>query len=416
MTNTYNNVNDVGTVLSKMAAGYLEDSMQFCKSIDKEPDSSFGEVNGYKVGDTININIPAIPTTQSDNLDITSLASEFQESTKSLALDKTETIRIDASSLDLRTDIGEAELLGKGERVLKPAMIQMASQIESRVIELATDAIWNTVGTPGSTVFDTSTMLLAKDELARNLAPMGDRKALLDTTAMSSAVNARKGLFQSSEEIAKQYKQGYMGTADGFDFLENQLVATHTNGNDTSFEVRTTVSTEGQATLVVEGLTTTTGTVTKGTTFTIDTVFAVHPQTKATTNQLQKFVVTADATADGSGYATLSISPAIYTSASGGLQNVSAFPADGDTCNVLTGSASTGYVNSLAYHPSAFRFLSTKLFQPRNAEYAGTASENGITVNMVSDFDVNTRKEILRFDVLFAFAAIRPEWASRIVA
>lgn len=416
MTNTYNNIKDVGTVISKMAAGYLEDNLQFVKSIDKEPESSFGKVDGYNVGDTININVPAIPATQSDNLDITSLSSEFQEGVKPLALNKTESIRIDASSLDLRNDIGEAELLGKGERVLKPAMIKMASTIESRVLELASDAVYNTVGTAGSTTFDTATMLLAKDDLARNLCPMGERKALLDTTAMSSAVNARKGLFQSSEEIAKQYKQGYMGTVDGFDFMENQLLPTHTNGTDVTFEVRTTVSTEGATSLVVEGLTATTGTVTKGTTFTIDTVFMVHPQTKATTSTLQKFVVTADATADGSGFATLSISPAIYTSASGGLQNVSAFPADGDTCNVLTGLASTGYVQNLTFHPNAFRFVSTKLFQPRNAEYAGVATENGITVNMVSDFDVQTRKEILRFDVLFAFAAIRPEWACRITS
>ena len=105
-----------------------------------------------------------------------------------------------------------------------------------------------------------------------------------------------------------------IGRADGFDWYESELVPQHTNGNDVSFEVRTTVSTEGQATLVVEGLTTTTGTVTKGTVFTIDTVNAVHPITKADTGRLQEFVVTADATADGSGYATLSISPAFYTS------------------------------------------------------------------------------------------------------
>ena len=414
MTNTFNNIKDVGTVIAKMAAGYLEDNLQFVKSIDKEPEESFSKLNGYNYGETVNINIPAIPATQSDNLDITSLASEFQETKEALALDKTETIRIDATSLDLRNDISPENLLGKGERVLKPAMIKLGSIIESRVLELASDSIYNIAGTPGSTVFDTATMLTAKDQLAYGLCPMGERKALLDTTAMSSAVNARKGFSQSSEELSKQYKEGYVGNADGFAYMENQLLNTHTNGTDVTFEVRTTVSVEGQATLVVEGLTTTTGTVTKGTAFTIDTVFAVHPQTKATTSQLQKFVVTADATADGSGFATLSISPAIYTSASGGLQNVNAFPADGDTCNVLTGANSTGYVQNLVYHPSAFRFLSTKLFQPKNAEFSGTATENGVTVNMVSDFDINTRKEILRFDVLFAFATIRPQWGCRV--
>lgn len=417
MADVFNNVKDVGTVLSKMAAGYFMDNIQFIKTVDKEPDSSFGSVNGYKVGDTINVNIPAVFTPTSGNLDITSTIQDVVEGTKSLALTSTQTIGVDADSLELRNDISEEELLAKGERILKPAMSALASAVEQDCIATASDAVYNITGTPGSTVFDTATMLGAKDQIARYLAPTGDRKALLNSVAMSSAVNARKGLFQSSEDIAKQYRQGYVGTADGFDYMENELLNTHTNGNDTSFEVRTTVSTEGQSTLVVEGLTTTTGTVTKGTVFTIDTVFAVHPITKATTSELQKFVVTADATADGSGYATLSVSPSFYTSgADNGLQNISAFPADGDTCNVLTGSASTGYVQNLVYAPSAFRFLSSKLYQPKNVEMSGVATEDGITVNMVSDFDVLTRKEILRFDVLYGFAAVRPEWACRVTS
>jgi hypothetical protein len=413
MANVFNNVNDVGTVISKMAAGYLQDNLQFCKTVDKEPESSFGSVNGYKVGDTININIPArfIPVT---SLDITSAIEDVTETKQSLALDTTATVSVEADSLEMRTDISESELLAKGERILKPAMIALASKVEQTIIEAASDAVYNTVGTAGSTVFNTETMLLAKDKLARDLTPTGERKALLNSAAMSSAVNARKGLFQSSEDIAKQYKQGYMGTADGFDFLENEMLNTHTNGNDVSFEVRTTVSAEGQATLVVEGLTTTTGTVKKGTTFTIDTVNKVHPQTKADLGVLQDFVVTADVTADGSGYATLAISPALYTTTS--QQNISAFPADGDTCNVLTGSASTGYTQNLVYHPSAFRFISTSLYQPKNVEMSGTATEDGITVNMVSDFDVLKRREILRFDVLYGFSAIRPEWACRVTS
>jgi len=413
MANIFNNVNDLGTVISKMAAGYLQDNLQFCKTVDKEPDSSFGSVNGYKVGDTINVNIPTrfVPVT---SLDITSAIEDMTETSKPLALDTTATVSVEADSLEMRNDISDSELLAKGERILKPAMIALASKVESVILGTAADAVYNTVGTAGSTVFDTATMLLAKDKLARDLTPMGERKALLNSAAMSSAVNSRKGLFQSSEEIAKQYKQGYMGTADGFDFLENEMLATHINGNDVSFEVRTTVSAEGQATLAVEGLTTTTGTVTKGTTFTIATVNKVHPQTKADLGVLQDFVVTADATADGSGYATLSISPALYTTTS--QQNISAFPVDGDTCTVLTGSASTGYTQNLVYHPSAFRFISTSLYQPKNTEMSGTATEDGITINMVSDFDVLKRREILRFDVLYGFSAIRPEWACRVTS
>lgn len=415
MSNNYNNVKDVGAIIAKMAAGYLEDNLQFVKSIDKEPDSSFGSVNGYKSGATIDINIPAICTTQSDNYDVTSLASEFQETVVPITLDKTETVLVDASSLDLRNELEEEAILAKNSRIVKSAMLTLASKVESRVLELASDAVYNTVGTVGSTIFDTATMLLAKDELNYNLCPMGDRKALLGTAAMSSAVNARKGLSHSSEELRKQYRDGYMFTADGFDFLESQLLNRHTNGNDVAFEVRTTVSTQGSTSLVVEGLTTTTGTVKKGTTFTVAGCYKVHPQTKQTTDQLQKFVVTADVTADGSGYATLTVSPAMYTSAGGGLQNIATFPTDGDAITVLTGGASVSSLQNLVYHPSAFRFLSTKLFQPKSAEYSGVDSSNGVTVNVISFFDGKTRKEFLRFDVLFAFAAPRPEWSARIV-
>lgn len=414
--NDFSTVKGRATIISKMATGLLRDNLQFIKSVDKEPESSFGNYNGYKSGDTININNYSVFPTQSDSLDITSTDSEARETVTALALNKTETIPVLASSLDFSTNISREDFIVNSARVIEPAMVSLASKVESRVLALAADATYNTVGTAGSTVFNTATTLLAKDALSQELAPMGDRKILLNSTSMSSAINARTAYFNPNSEISKQYKTGYMGTADGFDWMENELLPTHTNGNDVSFEVSTTVSVEGSTSLVVEGLTTTTGTVTKGTTFTIATVNAVHPQTKEDTGRLQKFVVTADATANGSGVATLSISPAIYTSASAGLQNVTAFPADGDACTVLTGAASTGYIQNLAYHPSAFRFISAKMYQPKSAEMVGVSTQDGITVNMVSDYDNNTRSETIRFDVLFGFAAVRPQWSVRLTA
>lgn len=414
MANTLNNITDVGTAISKIAVATLKDNLQFCKTIAKESESSFtANINGYKPGDTINVSKPARFISTSSNLDITSNISNITEEKVSMQLNNTETLGVELTSLEIKTDM---DLQQAAQRVIIPAVESIAQKLESNVLDTVSDAIYQTVGTAGSTVFGTSTMLSAKDALNASLCPMGDRYTLLNSVAMSSAVNARKGLFQSSEDIAKQYKQGYVGMADGFNFMENQLLPTHTNGNDVSFEVRTTVSTEGATSLVVEGLTTTTGTVTKGTTFTIATVNSVHPITKADTGNLQEFVVTADVTADGSGYATLSISPAIYTSASAGLQNVTAFPADGDAITVLTGSASTGYTQNLAFHPKAFRFVTVPMHNPRNTEMASVYTEDGLTINVVRDFDVLTRKEIMRFDVLYAIQTVRPEWAVRITA
>jgi hypothetical protein len=246
-----------------------------------------------------------------------------------------------------------------------------------------------------------------------NLAPRSDRTFLLNSQSGALAVDARKGLFQSATEIGKQYVEGMVGRADGFDWYENELINVHTNGNDVAFEVRTTVSTQGQATLVVEGLTTTTGTVKKGTVFTVAGVYAVHPITKQTYSTLQQFVVTADATADGSGYATLSISPAMYTT--GTLKNIASFPQDGDAITP-SGSASTAYAQNLQFHKNAFKMVSVPLIMPTKAEVAAQETVDGITVAVIRDFDVKTRTMITRLDFLGGLSAVRPEWACRVTA
>jgi hypothetical protein len=206
--------------------------------------------------------------------------------------------------------------------------------------------------------------------------------------------------------------------ADGFTFLRNNLLPTITNGNDvTGVAVESSVlaPATGATSLGVDGLTTTTGTVKKGQVFTIASVYAVHPITKDTLPDLQQFVVTADATADGSGQATLSISPTIYSSASGALQNVSALPAD-EAAITFIGSASTGYGQNLAFHKSAFRFVSLPLIQPDGVDFVGQETVDGITVRIVRAYDIKTDKMILRADVLWGLANVRPEWACRLTA
>lgn len=412
-TNTLNNIKDGPGVFARGMAETLRDNMKFCSFVDKADPSDFDGKNGFKSGDTIYTSIPARYVPTQDNLDITSTISDTVEEKAALTLNKTETIGMEFDSLELATDTDIANAL---QRYGIPAAESIAQNIESRCFDIAMDATYNIVGTAGSNQFTVADILASRTKLNQSLCRSGDRALFMNSSSGADAVDARKGLFQSSTEIAKQYKEGMIGRADGFDWYESELVPQHTNGNDVSFEVRTTVSTEGQATLVVEGLTTTTGTVTKGTVFTIDTVNAVHPITKADTGRLQEFVVTADATADGSGYATLSISPAFYTSASGGLQNITAFPADGDTCNVKTGSASTTYTNNLACHKSAFKMVTVPLVQPKGVDLVASQTVDGITVNLVRDFNILTRKMITRVDVLYGFDKVRPEWSCRITA
>jgi len=290
----------------------------------------------------------------------------------------------------------------------------LAHDFESKVLLQATQGTFNSVGTAGVNTFDVDTILGARQKMTEALCPVdNDRFFMFTSRAGRSAVNARKGLFQSSAEIASQYKNGYVGQADGFNWLESQMLRSHTNGNDVVFEVRTTVATQGQSTLVVEALTTTTGTVTKGTVFTIANVFAVNPQTKVAYPELQQFVVTADATADGSGFATLSVSPAFYTT--GSLKNIDAFPVDGAAITPV-GAASTAYTQNLAFHKNAFRLATVPLIMPKNAEFAEQQTYKGITMSVVYDWDQLKRSMVLRMDILGGLCLERPEWACRVTS
>lgn len=410
MSNTLNNVKDVGGVIAKMAAKMLADKVQFVKAIDKE-DGFEGTVNGYSKGQTIYVNKPArfiVGTTA----DLTSGLQDVTEEKVAISLSTQSNVGVSLTSNEIATKMA---LSSWAKRILDPAMSSIAQSIESTALTTAKNAVFNQVGTAGSTTFDTDLMLSAREKLMKNLAPQdGKLKVLLDSTAMRSAVNARKGLFQSSSEVAAQYKEGYMGVSDGFHYLENNMLPVHTRGTQTGTFTVTTTSTTGDSTIALTG--TSGGTLKAGDVFTVANVYAVHPITKATLNYLQQFVVTADNTAVSTAYSGVAISPSIYYSSPAiNVTNLNRLPTSGDVVTIV-GTASTGYTQNLAFHPSAFRFASVPLMLPKKAELAAQETVEGITVRAWQDTAILTDKMILRLDVLWGIAAVRPEWAVRLTA
>jgi hypothetical protein len=411
MVNTLNTVKDGPGIFAQGMAETLRDNMHFCAFVDKADESDFGGKNGFKSGDTIYTSIPARYVPQQDNLDITSAISDTVEEKAALVLNKTESIGMQFDSLELATDTDVANAL---TRYGIPAAESIAQNIESRCFDIAMDATYNFVGTAGSNQFTVADILAARTKLQQSLCRPGNRSLFMNSSSGADAVDARKALFQSSTEIDKQYKEGMVGRADGFDWYESELVPAHTNGTDTAPGAVDSIGVEAAATLAVKSLANG-ATVTKGTVFTVAGVNKVHPITKADTGVLQQFVVTANATADGTGDATLAISPSLYAG-SAGLQNITALPAVDAVVTFATGSASTTYTNNLACHKSAFKMVTVPLVQPKGVDLVATRTVDGITVNIVRDFDIRTREMITRVDVLYAFDPVRPEWACRITA
>lgn len=408
MSNTIQTVKAAAGLLAKAAVVELVDNLQFTKSITKADAADYKGKNGYSAGDTIYIAKPArfIPIT---SFDITSSINDFVEEKVPLVLDTPVTVSVSLDSQELASTIDLSQVYN---RAIKPAVHSIAQTVESTFLTTSVNATYNLVGTAGSTTFDTNTMMSAAARMSQFLAPMSERFALLDPVASQSAVVARKGQFQAATEIAKQYKDGVMGMADSFAYLQNNLLPTHTRGTQTGSLTVATTSVNGATTIALTG--TSGGTLTKGDVFTVANVFAVHPITKVTQNFLQQFVVTADNTASGTAYTGVAISPTIYDATTGkALQNVNRFPTSADVVTIV-GSLSTGYTQNLAFHKDAFRMVSVPLVMPQAVEFAEQETYKGITVAIVRAFDVLKRRMITRVDFLGGITATRPEWACRI--
>lgn len=416
MTNSITTIKSNAKKLVKMAAADLADQVHFFKAARKISPSEYkADASGHNPGDKISVRIPAQAEVIEDNFDITSAIKDVKERNVDLTLDKSATANLALTSNELAHDVDLGALY---ERFLKGYVSDMAASIEARFIKEATQNTPNWVGSAGSTIVDPDTVMDGRDIIGKYLCPKdNNRMFLMDGTAMRSAVNANKNLFVFGKG---EYGQGYIGDALGFKWVENELLYRHTNGNDvTGVAVEATVVAiaTGMSTLGVDGLTADTGTITKGTKFTIAGVYAVHPQTKVAYPFLKQFTHVGDTvTANSSGQATLTLDEPIYSSASGSLQNVSALPVDETGTLTFLGSASTTYTQSLMFHKEAFRVCSVPLALPTNAEFAEQVTESGMTIALVRDFDVLKRRWITRLDFLGGIVPVRPRWSCVVTA
>lgn len=404
MANVLNTIKDGPGVFAKGIAETLRDNLVLGSFVSKADVSDFDGKNGFKSGDTIYTSIPPRYVPQQDNLDITSTIQDSVEEKKPLVLNKTETVGMKFDSLELATDVDVAKAL---ERYGMPAAESIAQNMEARCFSIIKNSVYNSVGTAGSNAFTVSDILAARTKLNQNLCRPNDRGLFMDSASGALAVDARKGLFNAQASIGDNYTNGMIAKkTDGFDWYETELIASHTNGSDVTGVETDGTTAEGATSLTVTGLS---AAPTQGTVFTLNGVFMVHPITKETTNVLQQFVVGAGATTTN-----IPVTPALYA-ASGGLQNISALPAN-DTALTFVGAASTGYKQNIAMHKSAFKMAMAPLYAPKGVDLVATQTVDGITVNLVRDFDIKTREVITRLDVLYAFDPVRPEWAVRLTA
>ena len=387
------------TQVTRKALMILHQKLNFVGSINRGYDESFAK-DGAKIGDTLKIRLPNQYTVRSGS---TLSAQDTTESTVNLQVATQKGVDVNFSSNELTLSLDDF-----ADRVLEPAMSALAATIEADAMNMVND-VYNQVNNVGAAV-TFNKVLNARKILVDNLAPLGDRTCNLNTQDNVDLVDALKGLFQDSNNIAKQYREGYMGRTAGFDFMENTLWPSHTVGTKAGTPLVNGASQSG-ASLVTDGWTASTAGLKKGDIFTVAGVFRVHPETKLSTGILQQFVATADGTADGSGNMTVAISPTIVTS--GAMQNVSGSPAD-NAALTIAGNASAAHGMSLTYHKNAFAFATADLVLPRGVDFAAREVLDGISMRIVRQYDIVNDKFPCRVDVLYGYKTVRAQLACRL--
>ena len=393
-------------MITRKSLEILENNLVLTRNVNRAYDDSFA-VEGAKIGSTLRIRLPdralvtdgAALQVQDDNEQYTTLAVSSQKH-----------IGVNFTSAELTMQLDDF-----AERVLKPRVSQLASTIDADVAN-AYKGIYASVGTPGTTPSTSLVLLQAQQKLNEYATPMNERYATVNPAANAGLVEGMKGFFNPTNTISRQFATGMMGTGVlGYDEVNmSQSILNHTTGTRSTADtilVNGAVSTQGQATISIDGGTGS-ATVVVGDVFTIANVYAVNPQTRQSTGSLQQFVVTAANTASGGAWTSIAVQPPMYT-ATNALATIDAFPADNAAVTFI-GAASTGYAQNLVYNKNAITFATADLLLPQGVDMASRQVHNGISLRIVRQYDINNDRLPCRIDVLYGYSTIRPQMAARI--
>ena len=382
--------------VTREALRILHQKLNFVGSIERQYDDRYAK-EGAKIGSDLKIRLP---NEYSVTDGATLVTQDTVESSVTLQVTKQKHVGLNFTSVDLTLSLDDFS-----KRIIEPAVTRLASAIEADAMSMYKDvyqSIWN-----GAAAATYNKSLDARVMLQRALAPQNDRTANMDPLAMADIVKDTKTLFNGQTEIGKQYREGFMGRAAGFDWVENTMWPAHTRGaGDGAYVVNTSTGiTSGTATITVA---TGTGAMNVGDVFTVAGVFAVHSETKISTGVLQQFVVTA-AFVGGGG--AVSVSPTPITS--GAKQNVTIVGAGAGKAVVFGGTASTAVGTSLLYQKEAFAFATADLVMPKGVDWGAREVFDGISMRIVRDYDINNDQLPCRVDVLYGYKTLRPQLAVR---
>lgn len=384
------------TIIAKEALMQLENNLVFGNLVHKEYKNEF-----VKIGASVNIRKP-VRFKVSDGATLEK--QEVKEENITFTIDKRKHV---AWGFDMQTLTLSIEEYS--ERYIKPAVIQLANQVDMDLAGLYID-VNRAYGTAGTTPNAFSYLGGTAQIMDEQAVPTDQRRLVLNPKANWTMADAFKGLYWE-KKVSDVVTKGYLGNIANMDIYSSQNVKVHTKGTwatSGTIQVKTT-STSGDSTIALKGLTSG-ATILAGDIFTIADVYAINPITRQSTGQLQQFVVVTGDTADGSGYADPVVSPSIVYVSGGAYNTVSALPVADATVTAPTAN----HTANLAFHKNAFGLVTVPIEMPDSVSFKERITDNGLSIRVLKDYDVINDEEIIRLDILYGIKTLYPDLAVRL--
>ena len=340
------------------------------------------------------------------------------EGKTTFTVDKQKGIDFKFTSQDLTLQIDKLS-----ERVIKPAMIQLANQIDRDLMALYYN-VPNHVTIPSGGINSFDDFGLAAKRMDLIGIPDSDRYAVLTPTDTWALLGSQTALYM--QDVAKgAYREAKLGRIGGIDTYTSRNYATHTTGARTGTDLVdtlaqtyltgytwATVKDSTAVTFHIDGAASDTAGYWKaGDTFTISDLYDVNPVTKARLPHLKMFTVMAAATTS-SNEADVTIWPPIIVSGAQQTCDLSTGTLDDNTVT-YQGVASTAYDQNLFFHKNAFGLVMVPMVAPPGAAEVGRQSYKGLSVRVIPYYDGTNDESSWRLDVLYGTKCIDPRLAVR---
>jgi len=381
MANTFLTSNEI----ARVALPILQENLVFPALANLNYSNTFA-----KKGDTIQVKRPSVYV--ADEFGSTINLQDINPFPVLVKMDKIADVSVEVTATELALDLDDFET-----DVLRPAVVAIAEKVNQDGLALY-EWVPNYTGTSGVTPDGLDDFANAAKVLDDEKTPTAERYGVWDTAAMAKfrVLDALVGLDKSGNTAA--LRAGSIGDVFGLDNFMTQAIKTHTAGAYTALaDVTAAITATNNAVDALTGFTYSSAVLTSAAGTSTD----VLVQGDILTIGGVQVTVIEDTAAAASGVVTAKVFPA--------------FAADVVAGAVVFADVTNGsHVANLAFHRAAFGFV-TRPLEPAAGADSSVESFGGLSLRVVMQYDINTKKTIMSIDTLYGWAPLYPELAVRVL-